>query len=81
MNPGVVTVVMLGSMFVLMATGVPVAFALGGIAVFLSTMLFGFDSTYVLVSTAFNVWTGQTLLAIPLFPVYGGNSVSLRYWR
>lgn len=67
MDVGLLTIIMIASFLVLMALGLPVAFALGTVALFLNIFLWGFKITYVMVSATFDQWTGQTLLALPFF--------------
>jgi len=67
MDIGLLTVIMVGCFLVLMFLGLPVAFALASVALFLNIFLWGFQTTYLMISTIFDQWTGQTLLALPLF--------------
>lgn len=64
---GVWTIILFGLMFAVLATGLPVVFVLGGIAMALSILIFGINAT---IGLYMNVWAGfitQMLLAVPLF--------------
>jgi len=67
LSAGVGTIVLFGAMFVLLATGLPVVFVLGGVAISLTILLFGFDATLGLYLSTWDTFTSQMLLAIPLF--------------
>jgi len=67
LSAGVGTIILFGAMFVLLATGVPVVFALGGVAILLTILLYGFDATLGLYLSTWDTFTSQMLLAIPLF--------------
>jgi len=61
------TIILFGGMFLLLATGLPVAFALGGVSILLTIMLYGFNATLGLYMSTWDTFTSQMLLAIPLF--------------
>lgn len=67
LSAGVGTIVLFGAMFVLLATGLPVVFVLGGVAISLTILLYGFDATLGLYLSTWDTFTSQILLAIPLF--------------
>ena len=67
LSAGVGTIVLFGAMFVLLATGLPVVFVLGGVAISLTILLYGFDATLGLYLSTWDTFTSQMLLAIPLF--------------
>lgn len=67
LSAGIGTIILFGAMFVLLATGVPVVFALGGVAISLTILLYGFDATLGLYLSTWDTFTSQMLLAIPLF--------------
>lgn len=57
--------------FALLATGVPIAFALGGIAVVFAIAFWGFDHLSVLATAGFSTLQNINLVAIPLFILMG----------
>jgi len=61
------TVILLGSLLLLLLMGLPVVFALGGIGTFFSIWFFGFNSTLGVYMNTWASFTSQVLLAIPLF--------------
>jgi tripartite ATP-independent transporter DctM subunit len=66
-----VTVVLFGGLFLLLAIGVPVVFALGGISVALTFLLWGTDGLYTVATTTYGEITSPTLIMIPLFVLMG----------
>ncbi|MBA7687310.1 C4-dicarboxylate TRAP transporter large permease protein DctM [subsurface metagenome] len=58
---------MFGSLLLVLVTGLPVVFVIGGLATLFYILLFGFQSTMALFLAAWSQTTGQLLLAIPLF--------------
>ena len=64
---GIGTVVLFGSMFALLITGLPVVFVLGGLATLFTILLFGFNATIGIYMSTWSLFTSQMLLAIPLF--------------
>lgn len=67
LSAGVGTIVLFGAMFVLLATGLPVVFVLGGVAISLTILIYGFNATLGLYLSTWDTFTSQMLLAIPLF--------------
>lgn len=68
LSPLVVMLIMFGSLTVLLLTGMPVVFALGGIGVILLLLLWGTKVMPPIVpGSAFYVMTWYVILAIPLF--------------
>jgi len=67
LSAGVGTIVLFGAMFVLLATGLPVVFVLGGTAISLTILIYGFNATLGLYLSTWDTFTSQMLLAIPLF--------------
>jgi len=67
MSIGMASVILFGSLLLLLITGLPVAFALGGIATLATILLFGFNSTIGIYMTTWSIFNNQMLLAIPLF--------------
>jgi tripartite ATP-independent transporter DctM subunit len=66
-----VTLLLFGSMFVALATGIPVAFALGGIGLIYTYFLWGPSALNVIAYAAFDNWSASILLAAPLFLLMG----------
>jgi len=64
---GIGTVILFGLMFIVLLTGLPVVFVLGGIAMLLTILLYGFNATIGLYMSTWWEFIGQMLLAIPLF--------------
>lgn len=64
---GIGTIILFGSMLVVLLTGLPVAFVLGGIATLFTVLLFGLDATVGLYLSVWWEFISQMLLAIPLF--------------
>lgn len=54
-------------LLILLFLGVPIAFSLAGTGVIFALLLWGFDSTALLTSGAWNIMNNYTLIAIPLF--------------
>lgn len=66
-----VTLLLFGSMFAALATGIPVAFALGGIGLIYTYFLWGPSALNVIAYAAFDNWSASILLAAPLFLLMG----------
>ncbi len=90
MSTELVTILLFGGLLTLLAIGVPVAFALGGISVLISYILFGTNSLYVVATTTYMEITDASLITIPLFLLMGNFLVysgisdrlfnALNYW-
>jgi len=90
MSTELVTFLLFGGLVFLLALGVPVVFALGGISVAITYMMGGANDLYIVASTTYRQITDPTLMTIPLFLLMGnfllhsGISdrlfVSLNYW-
>jgi len=61
------TLLLFGSLFLLLAVGMPVAFALAGITVVYGFILFGPTAFYILTTHVYDSMLNAILLAIPLF--------------
>jgi tripartite ATP-independent transporter DctM subunit len=66
-----VSVAIWGSMALLIFLGVPVAFALGSVAIFGAIYIWGINGIYLIGNTTAEVMTNWVLLAIPLFVLMG----------
>ncbi len=86
----VITLVLFGGLLLLLALGIPVAFALGGLTVLLTFLLEGPQALYTVASTTYQQITSPTLMTIPLFLIMGNFLVhsgiserlfhALSYW-
>ena len=61
------TVILFGAMFLVLITGLPVVFVLGGIANLFTIVLYGFNATIGLYMRTWSTFNTQLLLAVPLF--------------
>lgn len=67
MSTELVTIALFGGLIFLLAIGVPVFFALGGISVILTFLLWGSDGLYTVATTTYGQITSLELMTIPLF--------------
>lgn len=67
MNVESLTLLLFGSLLLLLAVGMPVAFALAGVTVLYGYLLFGTRSFYIIVTQVYGSMVNAILLAIPLF--------------
>jgi tripartite ATP-independent transporter DctM subunit len=72
LSPEVITIIMLGGVFVGVITGFPLAVPIGGVAVIMGYLLYGSTSFDLIYSRVFGLITNYTLLAVPLFIFMGG---------
>ena len=66
-----ITLLMFGSMLLLIVTGLPIAFALGGLAMVFVLLLWGPAQLKMVVYAAIDVQKIYSLVALPLF-IYTG---------
>jgi len=71
MSIGMLTLLMFGSLTLFILLGVPLSFALGGVAVISIIVISGVDALVGIVFSTFGVMWMITLVAIPLFVVMG----------
>ena len=71
MSTELITLVLFGGLLSLLALGIPVSFALGGITVFLTFVFDGPDAVYTVATTTYQQMTSPTLMTIPLFLIMG----------
>jgi len=71
-SPELLTIIMLGSIFLGVITGFPLAIPIGGVAVIIGFLLYGDNSFDLIYSRIFGLVTNYTLLAVPLFIFMGG---------
>jgi len=79
------TLMLFGGLLVLLALGVPVVFALGGISVLITFMTGGPNDLYVVATTTYRELTDPGLITIPLFLLMGNflihSGISDRLFR
>ena len=71
MSTEMVTVLLFGGLLTLLAIGVPVSFALGGISVVILFMLGGITDLFIVATTTYRQITDPGLITIPLFLLMG----------
>jgi tripartite ATP-independent transporter DctM subunit len=71
MSIGLSTVLLFGGLIFLLAMGVPVVFALGGISVLITFLLDGTNGLYIIATTTYRQITDPGLITIPLFLLMG----------
>ena len=79
MNGELLTLLTLGLLFLLMTTGIPLAFATGLTAVVLTLLTFGPDALYLIPSRIFTLMGNYSLIAVPLFAWRGLYATSVVY--
>ncbi len=72
MSPGLVTILMFGSFFLLLLLGVPLAWTTAVVGVIFGYLLWGPNSLNLIVLRVYDVMVSFSLIAIPLF-VFMGN--------
>src|SRR4030042_3990384 len=71
MDISTITILLFGTMFLILATGLPVSFALGGVGLIYTYFLWGPSAIGIIAYQAFDNWTTSILLAAPLFLLMG----------
>ncbi|MFK5953193.1 MAG: TRAP transporter large permease subunit [Desulfobacterium sp.] len=71
MSIELITLVLFGGLLLLLALGIPVTFALGGITVLMTYIVDGPDGVYTVATTTYQQITSPTLMTIPLFLIMG----------
>ncbi|GGE31744.1 tripartite transporter large subunit [Agaricicola taiwanensis] len=71
MSGEIVSLVTIGLLLLLLATGIPLAFATGTTAVILTLWLFGPESLYFIPSRMFTLMNNYALISVPLFVLMG----------
>jgi len=71
MSITVITIILLVFMLTVLALGVPISFALGGVSAIFAIIFWGFDHLYILASAAYGNLQDLNLAAIPLFVLMG----------
>ncbi len=67
MDIGIISILLFGSMFLLLASGLPVAFVLGGLATVFTAIFWGPESLFIIVARTYSMMSTTTLVAAPLF--------------
>ncbi|MFA5664874.1 TRAP transporter large permease subunit [Castellaniella sp.] len=67
MSANAILVLMFGGLTLLMLTGLPIAFVLGGLSLLLTVTLWNPDSVVILVLQIFDTMRSEPLLAVPLY--------------
>jgi tripartite ATP-independent transporter DctM subunit len=67
MSIEMISVLLFGSMLLLLAAGLPVAFVLGGLAVVFTGVFWGPESLFIILARTFSMMSSTTLVASPLF--------------
>lgn len=67
MNVELVTLLLFGSLFLLLTAGMPVAFALGGVTAVFAVLLWGPEALYIIPTQIYGLMLSPILMAIPLF--------------
>lgn len=67
MSIEMISVLLFGSMLLLLALGLPVAFVLGGLAVVFTGVFWGPESLFIILARTFSMMSTTTLVAAPLF--------------
>jgi len=66
-NVGIVSVILIVSLFLVLMTGLPIVFVLGGLSALFTILFFGFNATIGMYMITWSEFTDEVLLAIPLF--------------
>lgn len=67
MSSNAILILMFGGLTVLMMTGLPIAFVLGGLSLFLTVTLWDPNTVVILVLQIFDTMRSEPLLAVPLY--------------
>ena len=67
MDIGLISILLFGGMFLLLALGLPVAFVLVGLATIFTAVFWGPESLFIIVARTFSMMSTTTLVAAPLF--------------
>jgi len=67
MSIELISILLFGSMLLLLVSGLPVAFVLGGLAVVFTGVFWGPESLFIILARTFSMISSTTLVAAPLF--------------
>lgn len=71
MSIAIVSIILFASLFLLLATGLPIAFCLGGVAILFTFLLWGPEALHTVAYVAFENWTQPIFIAGILFLLMG----------
>lgn len=71
MNVGILTALMFVSMLLVILTGLPLSFGLGGVAVIFTFWQWGYDGLYSIATRCLGLMDSSPLLAVPMFVLMG----------
>lgn len=72
LSPNTILLIMFGGLTVLMLTGLPIAFVLGGLSLLLTVTLWNADAVVLIVLQVFDTMRSEALLGIPLYILMAG---------
>lgn len=72
MSPNTILLIMFGGLTLLMLTGLPIAFVLGGLSLILTVTLWNPESVIIIVLQVFDTMRSEALLGIPLYILMAG---------
>lgn len=72
LSPNTVLAIMFGGLTLLMLTGLPIAFVLGGLSLLLTVTLWNADAVVLMVLQIFDTMKSEALLGIPLYILMAG---------
>ncbi|MBO1112431.1 TRAP transporter large permease [Bordetella petrii] len=72
MSPNTILAIMFGGLTLLMLTGLPIAFVLGGLSLLLTVTLWNADAVVLMVLQIFDTMRSEALLGIPLYILMAG---------
>ncbi|NYT66188.1 TRAP transporter large permease subunit [Alcaligenaceae bacterium] len=72
LSPNAILILMFGGLTLLMLTGLPIAFVLGGLSLLLTVFLWNADAVVIMVLQIFDTMRSEALLGIPLYILMAG---------
>src|SRR5690606_34847331 len=72
MSPNAILAIMFGGLTLVMLTGLPIAFVLGGLSLLLTVTLWDADAVIISVLQIFDTMKSEALLVIPLYILMAG---------
>lgn len=72
LSPNTILVIMFGGLTLLMLTGLPIAFVLGGLSLVLTVTLWNADAVVLIVLQIYDTMRSEALLGIPLYILMAG---------
>ena len=81
MDIAMISILLFGSMFLLLASGLPVAFVLGGLATIFTGVFWGPESLFIIVARTYSMMSTTTLVCCSSFRVDGSGSGKIRCSR